>query len=183
VLELRLVRYFVAVAEEGSVTRAAAAVRVAQPSLSRQIKQLEEILGAPLFERGGGRLQLSAAGRVFLPLAKDLIRRADIATNFLRAQTEPRAISLSLVAPETTVADVVAPFLAQRSGEASRVMVREAIPDAVFGDVAAGNADIGISSGTAPTGLASRPIIRTCPRPTTWRGTDRYRSRSWPSGR
>ena len=159
-LELRLLRYFVAVADEGSVTGAASAVRVTQPSVSRQIRQLEEIVGASLFERSGGRLRLSAAGRVFLPVARDLLRRADVATDYLRAATEPRAISLSLVAPETTVGDVIAPFLAQRSGEVASVIVREAIPDAVFGDVLAGNADVGISSGTALAGLASRPVIR-----------------------
>lgn len=159
-LEFRLLRYFVAIADEGSVTRAAAAVRVAQPSLSRQIRQLEEIVGTPLFDRGGGRLQLSAAGHAFLPVARDLVRRADVATNYLRATMVPSAVSVSLVAPETTVADVIAPFLAQRGGQTATVMVREAIPSGVFAEVLAGNADFGISSGTPPSGLASRPIIR-----------------------
>lgn len=159
-LELRLLRYFVAIADEGSVTKAASSVRVAQPSLSRQIRQLEEIVGSPLFERRGGRLQLSAAGHAYLPVARDLVNRADVATNYLRAASVPSAVVLSLVAPETTVADVIAPFLAQRRGQAATVTVREGIPSAVFGEVVAGNADLGISSGSPPSSLASRPIIR-----------------------
>lgn len=158
VLELRLVRYFVAVAEAGSVTRAASTVRVAQPSLSRQIRQLEEILGAALFERGQGRLILSPAGQAFLPIARDLVQRADAAQNFLRATELPNAISV--VAPETTVADLIAPFLAERPPTATHVSIRESVPTEVFGQVVSGSAELGISTGSPPIGLTSRPIIR-----------------------
>ena len=159
-LEPRLLRYFVAVADEGSVTKAAATVRVAQPSISRQIRQLEEVLGAPLFDRQGGRLRLTAAGNAFLPVARDLIRRTEVATNFLRGMASPTAVSLSVVAPETTVTDVIAPFLASRGHNGPTVTVREATPTDVFAEVVAGDADIGISSGPPPGALHSRPIIR-----------------------
>ena len=66
-MELRHLRYFVAVVDAGSITRAAQTVRVAQPSLSRQLRQLEDEVGEGLFDRTGRRAQLSAAGQVFLP--------------------------------------------------------------------------------------------------------------------
>ena len=52
-MELRHLRYFLAVVDAGSITRGAHAVRVAQPSLSRQLRQLEEEIGEPLFDRSG----------------------------------------------------------------------------------------------------------------------------------
>ena len=76
-MELRTLRYFVAVADHGSVTAASAAVRIAQPALSRQLRGLERDLGTTLFERGNGRLRLTAAGAALLPLARDVLTRAD----------------------------------------------------------------------------------------------------------
>jgi LysR family transcriptional regulator, hca operon transcriptional activator len=79
-VELRHLRYFVAVAEELSFTRAAAKVRTAQPSLSQQIIQLERIVGTSLFERTKRRVRLTPAGRVFLRDARDILNRVEMAT-------------------------------------------------------------------------------------------------------
>ena len=158
-MELRHLRYFVAVADAGSITRAAQVVRVAQPSLSRQLRQLEDELGERLLDRSAGRAQLTAAGRVLEPLARDLVSRADRATAIMRGLTEPDHLSLRLVAPEVTVADIVAPFLASLPASSPVIEVREALPAAVYAEILAGAADVGITSGPPPRQLAKKLIV------------------------
>ena len=76
-MELRHLRYFVAVAEEEHMTRAAARLFMQQPPLSLQIKALEQELGVSLFNRVGKRIQLNAAGKFFLSDARDILAKAD----------------------------------------------------------------------------------------------------------
>ena len=84
-MDLRLLRYFVAVAEELSFTRAAQVVHTAQPSLSRQIRKLEdEILQTALFRRDKRHVELTEAGRVFLPEAKLILAAAERAVSVAR---------------------------------------------------------------------------------------------------
>lgn len=71
-LDLRLLRYFVAVAEEGNFTRAAERLGMAQPPLSRAVRQLERLVGATLLVRGHRQVSLTAAGAVLLQEARDL---------------------------------------------------------------------------------------------------------------
>src|SRR5438094_8445000 len=72
-MELHQLRYFVAVAEERHFTKAARGLRVAQPSVSRAIRVLEEELGTPLFHRMKGNVALTAAGEVLLPWARRVL--------------------------------------------------------------------------------------------------------------
>ncbi|PBB93352.1 LysR family transcriptional regulator [Mesorhizobium sp. WSM3864] len=75
-LDLRQIRYFVAVAEAGNVGRAAEQLHISQSPLSRQIMQLEEQLGVTLFERSKQRVHLNAEGRAFLTEARALLVNA-----------------------------------------------------------------------------------------------------------
>jgi LysR family transcriptional regulator, benzoate and cis,cis-muconate-responsive activator of ben and cat genes len=76
-MELRQLRYFIAVAEEMNITRAAERLHMTQPPLSRQIREIEESVGLPLFERGSRPLKLTEAGRLFYTHAKRLVDQAD----------------------------------------------------------------------------------------------------------
>ncbi|HEY0228434.1 MAG TPA: LysR family transcriptional regulator [Mycobacterium sp.] len=91
-IDLRLVSYFVMVAEHRHFGRAAAALRVAQPSLSRQIRKLEQQLGVRLLDRTTQGTRLTEAGEVFLPRAKALLRSATQAAAQARAVAQPSKI-------------------------------------------------------------------------------------------
>lgn len=84
-MELRHLRYFVAVAEEQNVTRAAARLHVSQPPLTRQIHDLEAELGVALFARSGKSIRLTDAGRVFLDEARASLKRVAQAVQKVRA--------------------------------------------------------------------------------------------------
>jgi DNA-binding transcriptional LysR family regulator len=84
-MELRHLRYFVAVAEEENVTRAALRLRVSQPSLSRQIFDLEAGLGLALFTHGARAMRLTDAGKIFLAEARAVLQRADEAVQTVKA--------------------------------------------------------------------------------------------------
>jgi DNA-binding transcriptional LysR family regulator len=84
-MELRHLRYFVTAAEELNFSRAAARLRVSQPPLSRQIKNLEDEIGAPLFDRGKRKLQLTPAGDLFLREAKEILAQSERAVRATRA--------------------------------------------------------------------------------------------------
>ena len=95
-VELRHLRYFVAVAEELSFTRAAARLRTAQPSLSQQIRNLESELGVTLLDRNRHRVAVTNAGRVFLQQAKDILARVEHASRLARQAAEGLAGDLSV---------------------------------------------------------------------------------------
>src|SRR5260370_27026944 len=84
-LNLRQLHYFLAVADEGSFTRAAERLFVAQPSLSQQIKSLEQELGGPLLERLPKGVRLTAAGRAFIAEARAAVTHAASARRNARA--------------------------------------------------------------------------------------------------
>jgi DNA-binding transcriptional LysR family regulator len=86
-MELRHLRYFVAVAEEENVTRAAARLHVSQPGLSRQIRDLEEEIGFQLLERSAKAVHLTEAGRTFLTEARGVLLAAENAVKAARAKS------------------------------------------------------------------------------------------------
>jgi DNA-binding transcriptional LysR family regulator len=100
-MEFRHLRYFVAAAEELNISRAAARLHVSQPPLSRQIRDLEQEIGTPLFERGHKGLKLTSAGAYFLPEAKNLLWQAQRAATLAKAAGTGQAgkISIAFVSP------------------------------------------------------------------------------------
>jgi DNA-binding transcriptional LysR family regulator len=84
VVQLHQLAYFVAVADEGSFTRAAERATIAQPSLSQQIKALETDLGAQLLHRARGKVGLTASGETLLPIARRMLADAETARREIR---------------------------------------------------------------------------------------------------
>jgi DNA-binding transcriptional LysR family regulator len=85
VVELRHLRYFIAAAEELNISRAAARLQMSQPPLSRQIHDLENEIGTPLFDRSNKKLALTPAGAYFLREAKRILAQTQRATRTAKA--------------------------------------------------------------------------------------------------
>ncbi len=97
-MDLRHLRYFVVVAEEGNITRAAERLHIAQPPLSRQIQQLEEELGVPLLVRGSRPLTLTEAGQFFYAHARQLLSQTrELEAMTRRIGTIERKLSIGFV--------------------------------------------------------------------------------------
>src|SRR5258706_15960175 len=96
-MELRHLRYFVAVAEEGSLTLAAEKrLHTAQPSLSRQIRDLEYEVGVQLMNRSVHGIELTAAGRAFLDHARLAISQTEAATEAARRAAHPSKTTFAI---------------------------------------------------------------------------------------
>jgi LysR family hca operon transcriptional activator len=96
-MELRHLRYFVAVAEEGSLTVAAEKrLHTAQPSLSRQMRDLEVELGVTLMVRGARGIELTPAGKVFLDHARMALMQVEAGTAAARRAAEPAKVSFAV---------------------------------------------------------------------------------------
>ena len=147
-MNLRQLHYLVAIADEGSFTRAAERLLVAQPSLSQQIKSLEQELGGPLLERLPTGVRLTAAGKAFLPEARAAVTHAERARRNARSALGLEAGELE-IATVTSVAFGVLPPAFERWHErypGTTITLREyahrrALDDAVrlgVGDIAVG---------------------------------------------
>ena len=107
-MELHQLRYFVAAAEAGSISRAADRCHVAQPSLSQQIRKLEDSLGTRLFDRLGRGIALTDAGRALLPRARTILAEVEDARSNLRADMD-RGVGRLVVGAIPTMAPYLLP--------------------------------------------------------------------------
>lgn len=110
-MELRHLRYFVAVAEELHFGRAAEKLRIAQPPLSQQIKQLEEQLQVVLFDRSSRRVRLTAAGTAFLARARSILETSERAIIEARRAGRGETGSLTIGFMSAAMLDQFPPLL------------------------------------------------------------------------
>src|SRR3977135_3700831 len=122
-MELRHLRYFLAVGEALNFTKAAAQLRVAQPALSRQVQDLEDEIGVDLLRRSPRGVTLTAEGKLFLEEVRELLKRADESVEKVRALACGEYGELHIVyAPSPTV-EILPPALAAFQKAAPRVKV------------------------------------------------------------
>ena len=145
-MELRQLRYFVAVAEERSVTRAAARLHITQPPLSAQLARLEHEVGVALLGRHNRGVELTEAGEELLVHARRLLAGVDAAADAVRRVGQGRTGRLGLAFVAAATWRVLPPLLAQLRTDLPDVTVdlTEAGPDDVVEHVRAGRADLGL---------------------------------------
>lgn len=162
-MELRHLRYFVAVGDELNFGRAALALHIAQPPLSRAIRALEAELGATLFDRGTRGVRLTGAGAALLPEARRLLRDAEAFRDGARQYAAGAAGTLSIgfvsTAAYNVLPRIVPAFRARRPGV--RLALREATSDVQPAALASGDLDVGfLIPGSRDPALAYAPLHR-----------------------
>lgn len=147
-MEIHQLRYFVAAAEAGSMTLAARRCRVAQPSLSQQVRKLEDGLGVSLFDRVGRGIALTEAGRALLPRARRILGEVAETRENLRAEVESGAGRLAIGAIPTIAPYLLPPVLAGLRAEfpGCELVVREDLTANLVEAVVHHELDVAITS-------------------------------------
>lgn len=147
-MDLRQLRYFVAAADAGSISRAASRLRIAQPSLSQQIRRLEEQVGRPLFDRLGRGVVLTEPGAALLPHARRILAQVEDLEATLRSSDVDGPGRLALGAIPTMAPYLVPPLLARirRAHPACEVVIREDLTQNLVEAVADTELDLAITS-------------------------------------
>jgi DNA-binding transcriptional LysR family regulator len=145
-MELRTLASFLAVAEEGSITKAAQRLHMSQPPLTVRLKALEDELGVPLFTRHGRGVELTTAGRVLVERARRVLVDVDGATEAVRAVGQGVTGRLALAITRTVAPTLLADLLRSLHAEAPDVSVdvRDVTEDVVLDRVSHAEADAGV---------------------------------------
>ena len=158
-VNLQQLRYAVATAELGTMTKAATACHVAQPALSRAIRALERELGSVLFAREGRRVELTSEGRLVVEAARRILAEVAVIEQIGRGQ--PVAGVLTIAATSTIQADLASGLIREYWTSHPEFPVRflhcESRQD-VGAAVAAGHADAGVTDLPAGEGLTVVPF-------------------------
>ena len=145
--DLRLIRYFVTVAEERNVTRAAERLHISQPSLSAAIQQLERQLGVELLVRVGRRIEITPAGELLRERGQELLEQANAVVEEVRGRDETGAGRLSLGVSPTARFGMAQRLLAACTTQVPAVMLytTEDTTGALLRDLAHGRLDVAIT--------------------------------------
>ena len=145
-LTLRQLRYFEALARHGHFGRAAEACAISQPALSMQVRELEEALGAALFERGARQVRLTGVGEAFAPRVRDILRAVDELGDLARASRE-RLVGRLRLGVIPTVAPYLLPTIVAalaRDNPALDIHLRETITPRLMEELTEGRLDAAV---------------------------------------
>ncbi|MFI6468777.1 transcriptional regulator CynR [Streptomyces sp. NPDC050516] len=145
--ELRHLRYLLAVAAQGSFTRAAEELRISQPTLSQQIKQLERTVGVQLLDRTGRSVRLTDAGETYAHYARRALRDLAAAERAVLDTADLSRGSLRLAVTPTFTAYLVGPLVAELHTRHPKITldVRELAQDRIEAGLLADELDLGIA--------------------------------------
>ena len=161
-MEIHQLRYFVAVADEGNFSRAAAKVRVAQPSLSQQIRKLEAEIGQPLFDRLPRSVVLTEAGRCFIDYARQILASIGDARRCVDELKDAVTGKLA-VGAIPTIAPYVLPDLVvkfQKDYPEVTLELVEDVTDGITRRIEAGELDVALASTCQPSPTSATRIFR-----------------------
>lgn len=146
-MELRHLRYFLAVADAEHFRRASEALHISQPTLSLQVQQLEKELGAALFDRIGRRVRLTPAGSLFREHARRVLRELEEAQAGLDELEGLKRGKLAVGALQTANAELIPAAVAEFAASHPKVVLRidELSAPAIESGIAEGGLDLGIS--------------------------------------
>ncbi|MGW2398468.1 LysR substrate-binding domain-containing protein [Kitasatospora sp. NPDC001664] len=158
-MELRTLRYFVAVAEERHVGRAAARLHLSQPALSRAVRQLEAELGAVLLDRSPRGVSPTPAGAVLLTEAREVLDRAELARTRVASAAGPARVTVGLLGDGTDPGAVRLADAFRARHPAVEIRIREAdLTDPTCG-LRTGRVDLALTRGPFDTtGLTVRQL-------------------------
>lgn len=150
-MELTTLRYFLAIADAGHMTRAAAALGVTQPALSAAVKKLEAECGVPLLDRTGRGVEPTAAGLAFAERAREAVRQADLALADVRQLAGLERGVIRLGAGATAVGHLIPPVVGR---------VQRAHPELTFAIRELGSADVAhaLLDGELDLGIVTLPV-------------------------
>ncbi|WP_425424199.1 transcriptional regulator CynR [Streptomyces chattanoogensis] len=145
--ELRHLRYLLAVAEHGSFTRAAEELRISQPTLSQQVKQLERTVGAQLLDRTGRTVRLTDAGQTYVHYARRALRDLAAAERAVLDVADLSRGHLRLALTPTFTAYLIGPLVAELHSRHPGITleVREMAQDRIESGLLADELDLGIA--------------------------------------
>jgi DNA-binding transcriptional LysR family regulator len=160
-LELRWLRSFVAVADEMHFSRAARRLRLAQPALTAQIRQLEHEIGSPLFERTNRMRGLTIAGRALLPEARALVERSDSLSRMVKHASlgETGLLRLGVIPPAATTAIARSVRQCVKEYPGIELTVRQGGQDSLIDGLLTGDIDLVIGRPSASRSLKQRRLF------------------------
>src|SRR5438552_2945082 len=166
-MELRHLRYFLAVGEALNFTKAAAQLRVAQPALSRQVQDLEDEIGVDLMKRSPRGVTLTAEGKLFLEEVRELLKRADESVEKVRALARGEHGELRVGYAPTPTVEILPPALAafQKAVPRVKLLLHDLSSDELINGLR--NATLELAITVEPTGEQTAGIefelLRTYP--------------------